>query len=135
MKKSKHTFTLLLSVFLFNCEDQSDLTLDNLSGEYQGTFTVVYIDGSTYSNPVTVTFSGNSYNCSAGTNRFPAGGNGSFEIIENKVHFLDSNFWTADFDWNLILTGEYELTGTDSIPTLQADRSSIGSYTYELVKQ
>ena len=121
---------------LSSCEDNTEeFNPIELNGTYQGTFTVDYLaSGDSYSNPVTLTFTGNSYSSTEGADRFPAGGSGLFETGANSVTFTDENFWTADFDWNLILSDEYSVTETDTRIILSATKNNIGTYTYELIK-
>ena len=128
--------TFTASALLLSCDDSADeLVIPVLNGAYEGTFTVEYLaNGQTFSNPVTVNFSGDSYSSTSGADRFPAGGNGTFEMGENSVTFSDENFWTADFDWNLILSGEYTVTETDTQIILSATKNDVGIYTYELMK-
>ena len=128
--------TFTASALLLSCDDSADeLVMPVLNGAYEGTFTVEYLaNGQTFSNPVTVNFSGDSYSSTSEADRFPAGGNGTFEMGENSVTFSDENFWTADFDWNLILSGEYTVTETDTQIILSATKNDVGIYTYELMK-
>jgi hypothetical protein len=60
------------------------------------------------SGPVEVNFSSDSYQSTGNSNYIPAGGSGTFHILENKnIEFKNTNMWTANFDWNLILNGTY----------------------------
>lgn len=61
-------------------------------------------------------------------------GSGSFEINGNRITFADVNYWTAEFDWNLVLNGEYSLLQTKSTIIIQARKNDVGIYTYELDK-
>lgn len=101
------SFGLLITIS--SCSGDETMTAIELNGEYSGTFTVKYESVDIFSEPVIVTFSGDEYVSSVGPNRFPAGGNGTFELKENSVEFKDRNIWTADFDWGLIFSGTYDL--------------------------
>ncbi len=103
-------------------------------GEYNGTFTVEYNSGNTFSNPVTLMFSGRKYSSTSGSDRIPAGGSGTFQVTDGSVIFTDVNYWTAEFDWNLILTGEYAVSETDTEITLTKELDDFGTYTYRLIK-
>lgn len=41
-------------------------------------------------------------------NRYPVIGRGRVETGVNYITFTDSSFYTADFDWSIILNGKYE---------------------------
>ena len=129
-------FILVVSALLFSCSDSEDeLNLPAFEGTYEGTFTVEYLErGDTFTNPVMVTFNNGTYASTSGPNRTPAGGSGKFEMGTNSVTFDDENFWTADFDWNLILSGEYSVTETESKIILTSRVDNVAVYTYELMK-
>lgn len=132
-------FSLIVLVLLQSCTENepaaSELTMPELNGEYHGTFIVQYSDNDeAYTNPVTVSFSGDKYSTTIGENRLPAGGSGTFEVTANTIIFHDENFWTADFDWNLILSGEYAVSESNTTIILTATKNDLGTYRYELTK-
>lgn len=135
----KRTMPIILLVVLaaLSCDKGDTENLMVLqNGSYEGTFTVVYDDTTTFSNPVTVLFEGNTFSSSAGANRIPAGGNGEYEITGNIIEFNDTNIWTADFDWGLILSGRYQLRETvDHIEFLKKQTNGRGFYRYRLEKK
>jgi hypothetical protein len=125
-----------VAVTLVSCSLQDDIATELLQGTYTGTFTVTYLNGTTFSNPVTVQFNERqTYVCSANNNYIPAGGSGTYQKYSTTIKFSDQNFWTANFDWNLILNGDYSYTLTPQTLTLQATISNIGIYQYQLTKQ
>ncbi|HYE55132.1 MAG TPA: hypothetical protein VD996_09825 [Chitinophagaceae bacterium] len=86
-------------------------TTDNitLTGTYTGTF-VRYgpaVDGIPAS--VTITFTGNEFSGTGQLPTYPALCNGTFSINGNKGTFENKCVWTANFDWTLILNGEYDI--------------------------
>ena len=107
----KRLFLLFIvaGAFLTSCEKDN---IADLKGTYSGIFF--------YTNPVSsvapppsgsasVTFNGSTYTSTGNANHIPAGGSGTFEITDSKtVKFQDTNVWTADFNWGLILNGEYQ---------------------------
>lgn len=113
-------------------EKQSNLLTD---GIYSGTFTVEYDSGQSYSNPVSITISGGNYSCSNGENHIPAGGQGTFSISGSKITFQDTLLWTADFDWNLILNGEYTIAFDGDEIEISALKNGLGLYQYKLRKE
>jgi len=48
---------------------------------------------------------------------------------------LSTNFWTADFDWNLILNDTYDYAFDGEKLIISADKNNVGNYKYELEKQ
>lgn len=121
-----------------SCGNDDGLT-QNLNGNYSGTFTVEYADGTIHTNSVTVLFSEpNTYSSSGDGNAndfYPAGGNGTYQMENSKIIFSDTNIWLAHFDWNLILNGEYDYSINDDRLTISASKNNIGLYTYELRKE
>ena len=105
-------------------------------GTYSGTFTVEYNDGTTRSNTASITFIDDStYDSPGNNNRIPAGGSGTYEKSNTTITFDEPHFWTADFDWNLILKGEYDYTLNGNQLTISANKNNLGLYKYQLVKQ
>lgn len=114
---------LLFSILLFavSCSDKINLSL--LDGNYTGDY---YYTGPGESRPiksentVSVNLSGKEYSSTGGVSRIPAGGGGEFNLVDKEeVQFSDKHVWTADFDWNLILNGQfiYELKNDSLILT------------------
>jgi len=50
--------------------------------------------------------------------------------MEIKITFQNECAWTAEFDWTLILSGEYNLTKTGSVLEFLRDYRSANSDTY-----
>ncbi|PQJ21571.1 hypothetical protein [Tenacibaculum sp. SG-28] len=141
----KTTIALMVSVLMFvGCSDLNTENYDTQlqrrfiengipEGDYTGTFSVVYNNGETYSNPVTISFFNDyTFNSSDGPMRYPAGGNGSYEITEDAINFTDLKVWTADFDWNLILNGKYHYTIQQNKLIIYANKNKAGTYTYTI---
>lgn len=125
----------LLLILVSNTNSCSEKDLDGSipAGDYTGTFTVSYADGSSHSGPVTVSFSGdNTYNSNGNEDRYPAGGKGSYSIKGDQFSFEDENLWTANFDWGLILNGEYTYSFTNDELTLTKTKDGSTTYTYVL---
>jgi hypothetical protein len=133
MKKNKFYFIVLAISFIsLKCTKNTELTL---TGKYVGTFSVTY-SNSTMTGNATINFidSGH-YNSTGNPNHVPAGGSGTYSMSNNKIVFKDINFWTADFDWNLILTGQYDYTFDGKNLRIFADKNNVGHYEYNLTKQ
>ena len=103
------------SFFEGDGEEPKTLQGKIVEGKYSGTFTVKYfVDMPTSwdagSGKVTLELKKGKFSCTANPNRVPAGGSGSYSIRNGKIIFEEAHFWTADFDWGLILSGEYKYT-------------------------
>jgi hypothetical protein len=104
-----------------------------LKGHYTGTFS--------YSNPyirtrpsaVVLHLQGTSFSGNSDHARYPAIGVGSWQADNNTIRFENKSMWTADFDWNLILKGEfnYRLNG-NQLSIWKTVGNSM--YTYELTR-
>lgn len=108
--------------------------LNIYDGTYKGTFTVTYSSG-TQTGQTILEFRNGKFSCSGNSGRIPAGGSGTFSWDSNKITFNDENYWTADFDWNLILNGTYNYTFDGKNLKISASKNIVGSYKYDLVKQ
>lgn len=105
-----------------------------IEGTYAGVFTAVY-PTMTRQGPVTVLFDSGHYVCSNASNYVPAGGQGTFEADSTAITFADPGFYTANFDWGLLLSGEYAYELTDSTLLFYRYCDSSAYYEYNLVRQ
>lgn len=132
----KKILALCISLLILTASTCKKESLVLVSGTYSGEFTVIYEDGKTHTNPVSVTFTENSYSSTASEDRFPAGGSGTFTLDKNSITFSDEHMWTADFDWALILNGkyDYQLKGSALTLTKKVGENGKGTMTYTLTK-
>jgi hypothetical protein len=135
MKKS---LILLLSIFVFSsCEKGPAETPQLQDGTYSGRFilknTDPAVNAMTIVAATSITINGDTYSSTSGPNRTPAGGGGKFVVKYPIINFVDNHVWTADFDWNLILSGEYtsEISG-DSL--FLSKKAGFKTYSYRLGK-
>ena len=98
-------FPLLISLN-FGCEDVG-MRLEIRNGTYTGTFTIRQSDGSEHSGGVTFTFHDGSYTCSPEVRYLPPGGAGTYHTFGTTLVLTDTVAHTAEFDWTLILGGEF----------------------------
>ncbi|MCB9252366.1 MAG: hypothetical protein H6605_07840 [Flavobacteriales bacterium] len=61
---------------------------------------------------VNIVFSKGIFSGKSETIKFPAICEGKYVVEDDKVFFSNGCFWSADFDWTLILTGEWEHKGS-----------------------
>lgn len=130
-----------------NLDDSTEKTKDPVKepsifeGIYKGIFSVTYsvkpFPGfeRQETGGVTVTLEDGKFLCTGNANRIPVGGQGSYSISGNKIVFVSEGFYTADFDWNLILNGTYEYTLEGDKLTFGANKNDVGYYEYALVKE
>lgn len=105
---------------------------ENIAGmTFKGTYAGQFTYGTTGGTPVTtasqVTFNENDYNSSLGS--------GTYEVLNNNtIRFKDVNLWTADFDWNTILSGDYnyEIKGDSLIMTKKTNATNMYQYRLKL---
>ncbi|MES2875751.1 MAG: hypothetical protein V4708_18650 [Bacteroidota bacterium] len=129
---------LNMAIFMMSCS-KNDPKL--LLGQYSGSY---YYRGLNMSSPeksvhvVNLKLNpGNSYESSGFPDRKPAGGSGEYKIADNRtVEFSDKNFWTAEFDWKLILNGRftYEIKA-DSLILTRYQEPCVNCNTYPQLYQ
>ena len=114
---------------------QQGMTDDlEIEGIYSGTFTVTY-NFAKRTGTTTLKLENGKFTCAGNLDRIPAGGSGNYSINHDKIVFSDKNFWSADFDWNLILKGEYEYTFDGKRLKISANKNNVGYYEYDLEKE
>ena len=140
-KKRKKELDVLIS-YLSDAgkiiELESESNIEN--GVYSGTFTVTYFvdmpeSWGRGSGITTLELKNGKFTCAGNPNRFPAGGSGNYSIQDDKIIFEDLSFWTADFDWNLILKGEYDYTFDGKRLKFSAIKNNVGLYEYDLIRE
>ena len=109
-----------------------------IEGIYSGTFTVKYSEngwapGQTLTSEAVVEFNGGKFASSHKSLR--GGGSGNYTKNDTSIIFIDTNYWTADFDWGLILSGEYSFNFDGTRLIISANKNEIGLYEYNLIKQ
>ncbi|MCH7401571.1 hypothetical protein ACFOUP_14075 [Belliella kenyensis] len=133
MNINKGIFLLCTMAFMVSCNQLDNLVVENLNGKFEGTFERVESGTSLGLSEVSLEFEGNTYSGSHKEPRYPVICNGSYNIENSKITFSNNCFFTADFDWSLILNGEFDavLSGQKLILT----RSS-GNFvdTYKLIR-
>lgn len=105
-------FTWLMLGLLMSlaaCNDIEDVDPALLQGQFTGTFERI-VDGQSLGvASISLLLEGNSFSGSGGPNRYPVICNGIFTVSGNRVSFANACFFTADFDWSLILNGTWQI--------------------------
>lgn len=116
---------------LFSC-NEADINPNSLDGHYKGEFTISSSTGSQTSQ-VDLNFESGTFTGTSSNNKLPALGTGAFRLQGSDIQFTNASFWTADFDWNLILDGAYKIKTTSNTITLTREINQV-TYHYELTK-
>ena len=78
-----------------------------LNGTYTGTF---QREPGGKISQVSLIFSAGEWNGTSEFSKYPALCSGTYEVTnKDKIEFTNACFWTADFDWTLILSREFDL--------------------------
>ncbi len=105
------------------------------SGTYVGTFTRSSPTADYATAEVTLVLKDNSFSGSSEKTKYPAIGKGTYHVVEGqKIIFEDKSFWTAEFDWTLILDGEFSISTANDMVTLTKQQGGMTDV-YRLVRQ
>ena len=106
--------TFYLIVFLcfglISCEKEE---ATSISGIYKGVFFRSSPNSTWQQSQVSLNLNANSFTGQSSDARYPVICHGAWITEEETMNFENSCIWTADFDWTLILSGEfqYEING------------------------
>lgn len=81
-----------------------------LEGRFIGTFERTDKGISQGIAEVSLILEDNRFGGSGGPNRYPTICQGTFALSRNTITFTNTCFFTADFDWSLILGGTYQIS-------------------------
>jgi hypothetical protein len=102
---------LFLVTALISCEtDENRFNGSIVPGTYKGIFYRTE-SAATCSilSEVSLELTSDRFSGAGSVSRFPAICHGTYSLSGTKIKFADECFWTAEFDWSLILSGEYTL--------------------------
>ena len=108
----KWLFVLFLLTGLLSCSKEQ--FEKQIEGSYTGTFQRISPAGSYSPQQVSLSLKDNSFAGQSTNARQPAICHGNWNAGYRTIRFNNGCLWTADFDWTLILEGEfkYEVNGT-----------------------
>ncbi|MEQ9218278.1 MAG: hypothetical protein RLO17_09565 [Cyclobacteriaceae bacterium] len=122
---------LVISTFIIcACENESIKPAD-IEGTYQGTFNRSSPDAENEPSQVKLTLTNGQFYGESEKIKYPAICSGTYEVKGNKITFFNGCIWTAEFDWSLILSGEFLLESTSSGLTFHRKLGDISDL-YEL---
>lgn len=113
-----------------SCSEDGQLEQKFEEGTFTGTFQRDLVFGDNEIANITLTFDGNRWSGTGDYPKYPALCSGTYSIDGKKITFQNECPWTAEFDWTLILSGEYKLTKTGSVLEFSRDYRSATSDTY-----
>lgn len=109
--KTKLYLLLTLQIITVSCNKSEEVLISpNTNGNYIGIFERNGISSNVQLNLVNGSFNGQST-----IQKYPALCNGTYLISGNSITFDDNCPWTADFDWTLILDGDWNYNMNDNI--------------------
>ncbi len=114
----KHNITIILltlAMTFYHCYKGEQRLIEPSPGHlqdglYKGIF---YRSGSSGiqsdTSQITITFSEENWKGQSSIEKYPALCQGTYAIDNDTIIFVNQCFWTAEFDWTLILSGKYKL--------------------------
>ncbi|MFC0516396.1 hypothetical protein ACFFGT_19470 [Mucilaginibacter angelicae] len=128
--KQLFAFVLVLAAAVSSCKKNDNNQAAKLSGTYAGTFQRKVSGTGAVSN-VSLSFSAEAWSGESQTVKYPALSHGTFSTSGNKVTFKNESVWTAEFDWSLILNGDYDINlfGNTVTITKTYDNGMLDIYT------
>jgi hypothetical protein len=112
--KTKIFIFLTLIMVVFGCNEVDENVEAHVDGNYIGVFDR---DGNT--SNVELSLNNGTWTGESETEKFPALCRGNYSISGNVIVFENECFWTAEFDWSLILRDDwsYSLNGNALVLT------------------
>jgi hypothetical protein len=108
----------LLSFLLISCEvNETEVQFEE--GDYSGTFTLVESNGQVLTGKVDFSLNNNKYSVIPEQRYLPPAGAGTYSINGNTINLIDTAGHRADFDFTLILNGDFEFLYNERVLTLK----------------
>jgi hypothetical protein len=111
--RAKTLFLFGLLIAMVGCNNDDEIIQANVNGDYVGIFER---NGNT--SNVELTFNTGTFNGQSEIQKFPALCSGTYVISENTIVFANDCAWTAEFDWSLILSGEWTFNLNNNVLTM-----------------
>lgn len=132
-------YLILIVCIIIGCAKGDNQPLKISDGVYIGTFQrkLSWADNRTAN--ITMSFTSNKWLGTSDIVKYPALCRGTYLIKGDTIVFENECFWTAEFDWSLILSGKYIIKDSGDMIEFSRDyHSSTGDiYTdkYKIMKQ
>jgi len=122
---------LLITLITVSCSKNQDN--QSPQGTYTGTFQRI-TGGMGDTVHVSVSLVGNVFSGMGGRDYYPSICSGTFSLNGEQADFKNSCFFTANFDWSLILNGKYTFNSKDDSLVITRDYNGIFRDEYRLAK-
>ncbi|WP_396198547.1 hypothetical protein [Flavobacterium sp.] len=107
-------FLILFNIIIGCSKSETEIAVPiNTNGNYIGTF-----ERNGISSNVQLNLNNGTFNGQSTVEKYPALCNGTYLIVNNTITFEDQCVWTAEFDWTLILNGEWNYNMNGNILTM-----------------
>ncbi|MHA7128614.1 hypothetical protein [Algoriphagus namhaensis] len=100
--KAKFLFLSVIILSISACSEEDQNLDSSLEGNYMGTF-----ERGGNSSSVQLTLNNSTWSGESERVKFPALCNGTYTTSANVITFVNACPWTAEFDWTLILGGDW----------------------------
>ena len=130
--KINHLFFFLL--IFWSCKSEETPVLTKIEGTYTGQFYLAVPNSNFVSSDIILTFENGRFSGTASRSKYPAICRGTYEIVGNEIKFTDECIWTAEFNWGLILSGNFKYTVKDGKLSNLTKKEGENSYVYNLSK-
>jgi hypothetical protein len=124
----KSSVAMILVLTCMAC-DQGENPIQPLRiGDYVGTFSIRSEDGTTQAGLVILRFRAKTYSCTPERLYLPPSGAGTYRLTGNTLTLTDTTAHTAEFDWTLILNGDFAYFNDGHKITLTQDDTKYRRY-------
>jgi len=107
-------FLLTIVIISLGCSRKNkNIDRNNIEGQYVGTF-----ERNGNASNVNLNLSNNEFSGNSNVDRFPAICSGEYTISNDTIIFENACVWDADFDWSLILYGNWHYTYENNTLTM-----------------
>lgn len=101
-------YVLFCTITISACKKANTVAFAFTPGKYTGTFQRQVLPESPVAL-ITLQFSGDTWSGESNMVKYPALCSGTYKKSGNTISFGNACPWTAEFDWTLILSGDYEV--------------------------
>jgi hypothetical protein len=112
---------ILLFAMILSLSCKKPTTVDVLlDGNYTGVLVITNsVKSVPETRPISISLKDGKFNITTSAELKPSGGRGTYTFKNGIGYFTDEDIRTADFDWNMILNGEYNIRSSGVNLTLR----------------
>ncbi|WP_075350594.1 hypothetical protein [Algoriphagus marinus] len=130
----KPNHLLIFLLIFWSCKSEEPQVLTNIEGAYIGQFYLAVPNSDFVSSDITLTLENGRFSGTSSRSKYPAICRGTYEIIGDEIIFTDECIWTAEFNWGLILSGNFKFSLKDGKLSKLTRKEGENSYVYNLSK-